>query len=75
MTDREWGAVCDMYKEELAGLKALRRNVTETLSKLTLEAEKLRREDEVIRDQEDKLRTGFDQLERKHEQYKATGEF
>ncbi|KAL4069647.1 hypothetical protein V8B97DRAFT_1968477 [Scleroderma yunnanense] len=71
--DREWGVVRDSYREELAGLRVLRRNVTETLSKLKLEAEKLQREDEVIRDQEDKLRMGFEHLEQKHDQYKAKG--
>jgi len=74
-TDHEWGVVCDKYKEELAGLRALRRNVTETLSKLKLETEKLQREDEVIRDQEDKLRAGFEQLEQKHDQYKEKGKW
>ncbi|KIM66230.1 hypothetical protein SCLCIDRAFT_1211458 [Scleroderma citrinum Foug A] len=69
--DHEWGVVCDNYREELSGLRVLRRNVTETLSKLKLETEKLQREDEVIRDQEDKLRAGFEQLEQKHDQYKA----
>ncbi|KIJ68495.1 hypothetical protein HYDPIDRAFT_24765 [Hydnomerulius pinastri MD-312] len=69
--DEEWGEVCEKYKEELAGLKALRRNVTHTLSKLKLEAEKLQREDEVIRDQEEKLRMGYEQLEQKHGQYRA----
>lgn len=72
-TDHEWGVVCDNYREELSGLRVLRRNVTETLSKLKLETEKLQREDEVIRDQEDKLRAGFEQLEQKHDQYKAKG--
>lgn len=73
VTDREWGIICDKYKEDLAGLKALRRNVTETLSKLRLETERLQREDEVIRDQEDKLRTGLDHLEQKHGHYRAKG--
>lgn len=68
--DREWDAICTTYHEELAGMKALRRNVTETLARLRLEAEKLQREDEVIRDQEDKLREGYKQLEQKHGQYR-----
>ncbi|KAF9229241.1 hypothetical protein BS17DRAFT_762905 [Gyrodon lividus] len=67
----EWGMICEKYKEELAGLKVLRRNVTQTLSKLRLETEKLEREDEVIRDQEAKLRQGYEQLEQKHGQYQA----
>jgi len=71
--DEEWGIVCQKYQEELAGLKALRRNVTQTLSKLRLETEKLQCEDEVIRDQEEKLRQGYDQLEQKHGQYRAKG--
>lgn len=68
--DREWDAICATYHEELAGMKALRRNVTQTLARLRLEAEKLQREDEVIRDQEDKLRAGYEQLEQKHGQYR-----
>lgn len=63
----------DKCKEELAGLKALRRNVTDTLSKLKLETQRLQREDEVIRDQEEKLRMGFEQVEQKHVQYQAKG--
>lgn len=55
-------------------MKVLRRNVTETLSKLRMETEKLQREDEVIRDQEEKLRQGYEQLEQKHGQYRAKGE-
>jgi len=55
-------------------MKALRRNVTETLARLRLEAEKLQREDEVIRDQEDKLRAGYEHLEQKHSQYREKGE-
>ncbi|KAG1864248.1 hypothetical protein DFJ58DRAFT_715048 [Suillus subalutaceus] len=54
--DREWNAICATYHEELAGMKALRRNVTQTLARLRLEAEKLQREDE--------------QLEQKHGQYR-----
>ncbi|KAG9314327.1 hypothetical protein JVU11DRAFT_5118 [Chiua virens] len=69
--DEEWGVVCEQYQEELAGLKVLRRNVTQTLSKLRLETEKLQREDEVIRDQENKLRQGYELLEQKHGQYRA----
>ncbi|KAH7883546.1 hypothetical protein F5I97DRAFT_1929816 [Phlebopus sp. FC_14] len=69
--DQDWGLMCEKYKEELAGLKALRRNVTQTLSKLRQEAEKLQREDEVIRDQEEKLRMGYEQLEQKHGQYRS----
>ncbi|KAF8560321.1 hypothetical protein OG21DRAFT_1502631 [Imleria badia] len=69
--DDEWGVVCQRYQEDLAGLKALRRNVTQTLSKLRIETEKLQREDEVIRDQEEKLRQGYEQLEQKHGQYRA----
>ncbi|KAF9237323.1 hypothetical protein BU15DRAFT_76042 [Melanogaster broomeanus] len=69
--DAEWSAMCKDYKEELVGLKALRRNVTQTLSKLRLETEKLQREDEVIRDQEEKLRLGYEQLEQKHGQYRS----
>lgn len=72
--DEEWGVVCQRYQEELAGLKVLRRNVTQTLSKLRMETEKLQREDEVIRDQEEKLRQGYEQLEQKHGQYRAKGE-
>ncbi|OJA16257.1 hypothetical protein AZE42_00160 [Rhizopogon vesiculosus] len=68
--DREWDAICATYHEELAGMKALRRNVTETLTRLRVEAEKLQREDEVIRDQEHKLRAGYEQLEQKHGQYR-----
>lgn len=68
--DREWDAICATYHEELAGMKTLRRNVTQTLTRLRLEAEKLQREDEVIRDQEDKLRAGYKQLEQKHGQYR-----
>lgn len=68
--DREWDAICATYHEELAGMKALRRNVTQTLARLRLEAEKLQREDEVIHDQEDKLREGYKQLEQKHGQYR-----
>jgi FtsZ-binding cell division protein ZapB len=68
--DREWDAICATYHEELAGMKTLRRNVTQTLTRLRLEAEKLQREDEVIRDQEDKLREGYKQLEQKHGQYR-----
>ncbi|KAG0708819.1 hypothetical protein DFH29DRAFT_870463 [Suillus ampliporus] len=68
--DREWDAICATYHEELAGMKALRRNVTQTLTRLHLEAEKLQREDEVIRDQENKLRAGYEQLEQKHGQYR-----
>ncbi|KAG2154798.1 hypothetical protein DEU56DRAFT_907178 [Suillus clintonianus] len=68
--DREWDAICATYHEELAGMKVLRRNVTQTLARLRLEAEKLQREDEVIRDQEDKLRAGYEQLEQKHGQYR-----
>lgn len=56
-------------------MKALRRNVTETLDRLRLEAEKLQREDEVIRYQEDKLRAGYEQLEQKHGQYREKGEY
>jgi hypothetical protein len=56
-------------------MKALRRNVSETLARLRLEAEKLQREDEVIRDQEDKLRAGYEQLEQKHGQYREKGEY
>jgi hypothetical protein len=55
-------------------LKALRRSVTQTLSKLRIETEKLQREDEVIRDQEEKLLQGYEQLEQKHGQYRAKGE-
>jgi chromosome segregation ATPase len=73
-TDEEWDVVCQRYEEELAGLKVLRRNVTQTLSKLRREAEKLQREDEVIRDQEEKLRQGYGQLQEKHGQYCAKGE-
>lgn len=69
--DQEWGVIRDKCKDELAGLKVLRRSVTETLSKLKLETERLQREDEVIRDQEEKLRAGFEQLEQKHVQYQA----
>ncbi|KAI6162157.1 hypothetical protein EDD17DRAFT_1819415 [Pisolithus thermaeus] len=69
--DQELGVIRDKCMEELAGLKALRRNVTETLSKLSLETQRLQREDEVIRDQEEKLRMGFEQLEQKHVQYQA----
>lgn len=69
--DQELGVIRDKCEEELAGLKALRRNVTETLSKLKLETQRLQREDEVIRDQEEKLRMGFQQLEQKHVQYQA----
>lgn len=69
--DHELGVIRDKCKEELAGLKALRRNVTDTLSKLKLETQRLEREDEVIRDQEEKLRMGFEQLEQKHVQYQA----
>jgi len=69
--DEEWGIVCQKYQEELAGLKALRRSVTQTLSKLRIETEKLQREDEVIRDQEEKLLQGYEQLEQKHGQYRA----
>lgn len=72
--DAEWVAICQKYQEEFAGLKVLRRNVTQTLSKLRTEAEKLQREDEVIRDQEEKLRQGYEQLEEKHVQYRAKGE-
>lgn len=68
--DREWDTICATYHEELAGMKALRRNVTQTLARLRSEAEKLQREDEVIRDQEDKLREGYKQLEQKHGQYR-----
>ncbi|KAG2159817.1 uncharacterized protein EDB93DRAFT_18066 [Suillus bovinus] len=68
--DREWNAICATYHEELAGMNALRRNVTQTLARLRLETEKLQREDEVIRDQEDKLRVGYKQLEQKHGQYR-----
>lgn len=71
--DEEWGVICQRYEEELAGLKVLRRNVTETLSKLRMETEKLQREDEVIRDQEENLRQGYEQLEQKHGQYRAKG--
>ncbi|KAF8846339.1 hypothetical protein BDN67DRAFT_961056 [Paxillus ammoniavirescens] len=67
----EWGVMCEKYKEELASLKVLRRNVTQTLSKLRLETEKLQREDEVIRDQEGRVRLGYEQLEHKHGQYQA----
>lgn len=56
-------------------MKILRRNVTQTLTRLRLEAEKLQREDEVIRDQEDKLRAGYKQLEQKHGQYREKGEY
>jgi len=56
-------------------MKALRRNVTDTLARLRLEAEKLQREDEVIRDQENKLRAGYEQLEQKHGQYREKGEY
>jgi hypothetical protein len=56
-------------------MKVLRRNVSETLARLRLEAEKLQREDEVIRDQEDKLRAGYEQLEQKHGQYREKGEY
>ncbi|KAI6047668.1 hypothetical protein EDC04DRAFT_10981 [Pisolithus marmoratus] len=69
--DEEWGVIRDKCKEELTSLKALRRNVTETLFKLKLETERLQREDEVIRDQEEKFRKGFEQLEQKHVQYQA----
>ncbi|KAF8445897.1 hypothetical protein L210DRAFT_975890 [Boletus edulis BED1] len=69
--DEEWGVICQKYEEELAGLKALRRNVTHTLSRLRIETEKLQREDEVVRDQEEKLRQGYEQLEQKHGQYRA----
>ena len=72
--DEEWGVVCQKYQEELAGLKALRRSVTQTLSKLRMETEKLQREDEVIRDHEEKLLQGYEQLEQKHGQYRAKGE-
>ena len=72
--DEEWGIVCQKYQEELAGLKSLRRSVTQTLSKLRIETEKLQREDEVIRDQEEKLLQGYEQLEQKHGQYRAKGE-
>lgn len=72
--DEEWGVVSQKYQEELAGLKVLRRNVTQTLSKLCMETEKLQREDEVIRDQEEKLRQGYEQLEQKYGQYRAKGE-
>ncbi|KAG1749949.1 uncharacterized protein EDB91DRAFT_1235380 [Suillus paluster] len=68
--DREWDAICATYHEELAGVRALRRNVTQTLARLRLEAERLQREDEVIQDQEDKLRAGYEQLEQKHGQYR-----
>lgn len=56
-------------------MKALRRNVTDTLARLRLEAEKLQREDEVIREQENKLRAGYEQLEQKHGQYREKGEY
>ncbi|KAH0838274.1 hypothetical protein J3R83DRAFT_6530 [Lanmaoa asiatica] len=69
--NEEWGVVCQKYQEELADLKVLRRNVTQTLSKLRTETEKLQREDEVIRDQEEKLRQGYEQLEQKHGLYRA----
>ncbi|KAG8219775.1 hypothetical protein J3R82DRAFT_747 [Butyriboletus roseoflavus] len=69
--DEEWGVISQRYQEELAGFKVLRRNVTQTLSKLRMETDKLQREDEVIRDQEEKLRQGYDQLEQKYGQYRA----
>ena len=72
--DQEWGVICQNYQDELAGLRVLRRNVTQTLSKLRIETEKLQREDEVIRDQEEKLRQGYEQLEQKHGQYRTKGE-
>ncbi|KAH7916404.1 hypothetical protein BJ138DRAFT_1121785 [Hygrophoropsis aurantiaca] len=69
--DIEWDQMRIKYQEELAGVKTLRRNVTQTLHKLRSETEKLVREDEVLRDQEDKLRAGYEMLEHKHSQYRA----
>ncbi|KAH7925204.1 hypothetical protein BV22DRAFT_1034312 [Leucogyrophana mollusca] len=69
--DIEWDQMRAKYQEELAGMKTLRRNVTQTLQRLRAETEKLLREDEVLRDQEDKLRMGYEQLEHKHGQYRA----
>ncbi|EGN95895.1 hypothetical protein SERLA73DRAFT_162583, partial [Serpula lacrymans var. lacrymans S7.3] len=69
--DLEWDSIFARYQEEMAGMKAMRNNVSRALGSLLAEAEKLQREDEVLRDQEDRLRLTFDQLENKHKQYRT----
>jgi len=69
--DRDWETARATYKEELAGLKALRQNLSHTLAKLRTETEKLQREDEAMNDQETKLRESYKQLEQTQSQYRA----
>ena len=72
--DRDWENTRAIYEEEMAGMRAMRQNVSRTLVRLRSETERLEKEDEVMKEQEDKLTESYRQLEQSQVQYRAKGE-
>lgn len=72
--DRDWETTRSTYEEEMAGMRAMRQNVSRTLARLRSETERLEKEDEVMQEQEDRLNESYRQLEQSQLQYRAKGE-